>query len=109
VKVNCAYYGDYCRSRKIKHFPTVEVHLPDPGPDAAFSQKMRFRLLKGPGNYAVSPFRSDFSIEGFRGALQELGLAPAPDPFADTKAQLQMQISDAYSAQILENQHKKSI
>jgi hypothetical protein len=100
IKVNCADHSAFCRSRKIKHFPTIEIYIPPPRADASESEKLKFRLLKGPANYAVSPFRSDFSYTGMKGALQEIGLVPGVDPFSETKQKLQNEFEEAYYQQM---------
>lgn len=97
VKVNCAEHGAFCRSRKIKHFPTVEIYTAPPGPSASLSDKTRFSLYKGAGNFSVTPFRSDFSYEGFKAALEECNLIPVQDPYNDVKVQLGLSFQEAYA------------
>lgn len=80
----------------MKHFPTVEIFFPPPADDASFEMKTRYRLLKASGDYAVSPFKSDLSYEGFKAALQELKLIPSDDPFAQAKDYYQQQFENFY-------------
>ena len=96
IKVNCAEHSAFCRAKNVKLFPTIEIYVPPPLANASFSEKMRFRLLKGAGNYSICPFQSDFSYQGFKAALEELFLIPKRDPYYDIKVQLQMQLEESY-------------
>ena len=96
MKVNCAEHATFCRSRRIKHFPTVEIYIPAPHSSIAFSDNMRFRLLKGPGNYSICPFHSNFTYHGFKAALEELCLIPTKDPYINIKSYLQVAITESY-------------
>ena len=67
-----------------------------PQPGESFAENMRFRLLKGPGNYSICPFFSDFSYEGFRSTLEKLDLIPQEDPYFDAKVRFQIRLNEAY-------------
>lgn len=94
--MNCAKNITYCRSRQPKNFPVVEIFIPKPDESASQSDKMRYRLLKSSGNYAVTNYVSDFSIHGFKAALEELNLIPVKDPYADVKAKLQLSLEESW-------------
>lgn len=84
VKVNCVQHASFCRRRQMKHFPWVEIYIPEK-PNGKFEDKMRERLLKENGKYSVCPYKSDLSYEGIKAALQELKMIPKPSPFENVQ------------------------
>lgn len=93
MKVNCADHSSFCRRKKIKHFPWLEIYIPE-AVNPTFHDQMIQRLLKGDGKYTVCPFRSDFSYQGIKGALEEIGLIPKKDPYLDTKVKFKLDIEE---------------
>ena len=80
----------------MKQFPTLEIYIPPPADDASFETKTRYRLLKSSGDYAISPFKSDFSYVGIKSALQELKLVPSLDTFKSARNFYQSQFESYY-------------
>mmetsp|Transcript_26250 Transcript_26250/g.46938 ORF Transcript_26250/g.46938 Transcript_26250/m.46938 type:complete len:135 (+) Transcript_26250:818-1222(+) len=87
IRINCANHATYCRRRGLSQLPTLEFYLPSQG-GKSFEDTMRRRLLRENTKFAICPYKSDFSVEGIKTALEAMELLPVASPYGKLQEKL---------------------